>query len=189
MPAHKIPPCTNNWETCDECGAAPEEGCLYLDRDAEPAPRHAPLGMPEGHTTYARAPATVLPESASFHPRHWVPKFSDYGKPTGSSPGAHVVDPLFPGDRKEYPVFTGAVGYFPNAIAAVANCSKVANDQHNPGEPMHWAFEKSVGEGDQLLRHLMQSGTFDTDGIRHSAKLAWRALELLEREILAARSS
>lgn len=94
---------------------------------------------------------------------------------------------MFPGNRKAYPVFTGLLRYFPDACAAVANCSHVANEQHNPGEPLHWARDKSIGEGDELLRHLMQAGTLDADGIRHSAKVAWRALELLQREIEAAR--
>lgn len=94
----------------------------------------------------------------------------------------------FPGKRDDYPVLTGLLDYFPNACAAVADCSRRANEQHNPGEPMHWAPEKSVGEGNQLLRHLMQRGTIDSDGVRHSAKMAWRALELLEREIMAERA-
>jgi len=29
----------------------------------------------------------------------------------------------------------------------------------------------------------MERGTYDTDGIRHSAKLAWRALALLQKEL------
>ncbi|KAF1711076.1 hypothetical protein CSC70_03885 [Pseudoxanthomonas kalamensis DSM 18571] len=32
----------------------------------------------------------------------------------------------------------------------------------------------------------MQRGTVDTDGVRHSAKVAWRALALLQKEIEAA---
>jgi len=99
-----------------------------------------------------------------------------------------VVQPdPFPGDRKTYPVLTGLLRYFPDACAAVANCSHVANEQHNSGEPMHWDREKSIGDGNELLRHLMQAGTLDTDGIRHMAKVAWRALELLQREIEASR--
>lgn len=93
-----------------------------------------------------------------------------------------------PENRGDYPILTGLLDYFPNACAEVANCSKAANDQHNPGEPMHWAPEKSIGDGNQLLRHLMQRGTRDTDGVRHSAKMAWRALELLERELAAERN-
>lgn len=92
----------------------------------------------------------------------------------------------FPGERKRYPVLTGLLRYFPRACAAVANCSLVANEQHNPGEPMHWAKDKSVGQGDEDLRHLMEAGTIDSDGVRHTTKHAWRALELLERELEAA---
>lgn len=91
--------------------------------------------------------------------------------------------PMFPGERKRYPVFTGLLAYFPDACAEVARCSLLANEQHNPGERMHWARAKSVGEGDELVRHLMQCGTLDSDGVPHTAKVAWRALELLQREI------
>lgn len=90
---------------------------------------------------------------------------------------------LFPGNRKEYPVFTGLLMYFPDACAAVARCSYIANEQHNPGEPMRWAREKSVGTGDELIRHLMQGNTLDDDGVSHLAKVAWRALEMLQRQI------
>jgi len=78
---------------------------------------------------------------------------------------------------------TGVLDYFPDALAAVAECSKAGNDQHNPGKPLHWARAKSGDEADALLRHLMDRGTFDTDGIRHSAKVAWRALALLQKEL------
>ncbi|HEY7680676.1 MAG TPA: hypothetical protein VIC04_09190, partial [Terriglobia bacterium] len=42
-------------------------------------------------------------------------------------------------------------------------------------------------EADALLRHFIERGTLDTDGIRHSAKVAWRALALLQKEIEAER--
>ena len=38
-------------------------------------------------------------------------------------------------NRKEQPVATGVLDYFPDALLAVANLSLVANDQHNPGSP------------------------------------------------------
>lgn len=85
--------------------------------------------------------------------------------------------------RKEFPVFSGVMKYFPDALLAVSQVSKVGNDQHNPGEPLHWAREKSTDEADALARHLIESGTFDTDGIRHTAKVAWRALALLQKEL------
>jgi len=33
------------------------------------------------------------------------------------------------------------------------------------------------------VRHLLKAGTLDADGVRHSAKVAWRALALLQREL------
>lgn len=89
--------------------------------------------------------------------------------------------------RKALPIATGVLDYFPDALAEVAHCSKVGNDQHNPGQPLHWAKEKSTDEADALVRHLLERGTRDTDGVRHSAKVAWRALALLQREIEAER--
>jgi hypothetical protein len=85
--------------------------------------------------------------------------------------------------RKAQPLARGVLDYFPDALLAVANLSHVGNEQHNPGQPLHWAKEKSTDEADALMRHLIQRGTYDTDGIRHSAKVAWRALALLQREL------
>ncbi len=85
--------------------------------------------------------------------------------------------------RKDMPIVRGVLDYFPDAIAAVAEVSRIGNEQHNPGEPMHWAKEKSTDEADSLVRHLMERGTLDSDGIRHSAKVAWRGLALLQREL------
>lgn len=89
-------------------------------------------------------------------------------------------------NRKNIPVFSGFVKYFPDAILAVAQLSKVANDQHNPGEPLHWAKEKSTDEPDALMRHLIDDAmgeVRDTDGIRHLTKVAWRAMANLQRTI------
>ena len=85
--------------------------------------------------------------------------------------------------RKEIPITTGLIDYFPAALAAVANLSKVGNDQHNPGQPLNWARGKSTDQADTIVRHLMQRGTLDTDGVRHSTKVAWRALALLQEEL------
>lgn len=85
--------------------------------------------------------------------------------------------------RKERPVARGVLDYFPDAIAAVANVSYVGNQQHNPGEEMHWAREKSKDHADCIVRHLMERGTLDDDGLRHSAKVAWRALAMVQLEL------
>ena len=90
---------------------------------------------------------------------------------------------MFPKDRKKVPLYTGLVKYFPDALIAVAELSYVANEQHNPGEPVHWDRDKSKDHEDCLMRHLFEKGTMDVDGIRHSAKVAWRALSILQLEI------
>jgi len=86
-------------------------------------------------------------------------------------------------DRKKIPVYSGVLKYFPDAIKEVAKCSYTGNEQHNPGTPLHWDRSKSGDELDALMRHLIDAGTIDTDGIRHSAKVAWRALANLQKEI------
>lgn len=86
-------------------------------------------------------------------------------------------------ERKALPLASGVLDYFPDALLAVAEVSRVGNEQHHPGEPLHWDKSKSTDEADALLRHLLDRGTRDTDGMRHSAKVAWRALALLQREL------
>lgn len=88
--------------------------------------------------------------------------------------------------RKDAPVARGLLDYFPDACVAVAELSRIGNEQHNPGEPMHWAREKSTDHADCIARHLIERGKFDTDGVRHSTKTAWRALALLQTELEAA---
>jgi len=94
-----------------------------------------------------------------------------------------VTLPSDPQERKDTPIYSGVLLYFPDALAEVARVSKVGNDQHNPGQPLHWDKSKSQDEGDALIRHQLEAGTFDTDGTRHSAKVAWRALAQLQREL------
>jgi hypothetical protein len=88
--------------------------------------------------------------------------------------------------RNAIPLADGLLYYFPNGLAAVSALSKVANEQHNPGEPMHWARNKSHDHANKILKHLVDAGGIDIDGQRHSAKVAWRALALLEDELIAA---
>ncbi len=94
-----------------------------------------------------------------------------------------TVLPTDPSERKATPVATGCLDYFPNALLEIAKISKAGNDQHNPGEPLHWARGKSMDHADCIVRHLMERGMVDTDGTRHSAKMAWRALALLQEEL------
>jgi hypothetical protein len=85
--------------------------------------------------------------------------------------------------RKKVPVYSGVINYFPDALIAIAKVSQAGNDQHNPGQPLHWSRGKSADHEDTLVRHLLEKGTVDTDGHRHSAKMAWRALAILQLEL------
>jgi hypothetical protein len=93
--------------------------------------------------------------------------------------------PTSPAERKRYPVASGVLDYFPDALVEIARVSFEGNEQHNPGERLHWARGKSTDESDALIRHFLQRGEIDSDGMRHSAKMAWRALALLQKEIEA----
>jgi hypothetical protein len=85
--------------------------------------------------------------------------------------------------RKDIPLYSGLVKYFPDALIEVARVSMIGGQQHHPGQPLHWDRSKSTDEHDALLRHLFEAGKVDSDGMLHSAKLAWRSLSALQREI------
>ena len=103
----------------------------------------------------------------------------------GGAPTRAITMPTDAATRKKFPVASGFMDYFPDAIAAVSNLSYIGNEQHNPGQPLNWARGKSTDEADTMLRHFLQRGTLDTDGIRHSVKMAWRSMALLQKELEA----
>lgn len=109
--------------------------------------------------------------------------------PTPGRPQGEIF-PASAQGRKNHPVFTGVLMYFPDAIAEVAAVSKQGNDQHNPGQPLHWARGKSMDQMDTASRHMMDHGVGnvrDTDGRYHLGKAAWRLLAELQLTIEAER--
>lgn len=84
--------------------------------------------------------------------------------------------------RKERPLYSGVLSYFPNALMEVAHVSFVGNKQHNGDSPLRWAKEKSTDHLDCCARHITDhsKNPIDTDGALHLAKNAWRALAELE---------
>lgn len=86
--------------------------------------------------------------------------------------------------RKERPIYSGFIKYFPLAIREVSNISFVSNEQHNPGTEMHWDRTKSKDELDALMRHLADYSRgieYDDDGQPHLGKVAWRAMAMFEK--------
>lgn len=89
--------------------------------------------------------------------------------------------------RKEQPVYSGVVKYFPRALKYISEVSLAGNKQHHEDKPLHWDMSKSTDEGDALLRHLIdhaQGKEIDDDGIYHLGKASWRALAILERFLI-----
>lgn len=82
--------------------------------------------------------------------------------------------------RKSLPIGTAVLDYFPLALAEIARVSLAGQKQHGTSG---WDRSKSADESDALIRHFLERGTYDSDGLRHSAKLAWRALALLQKEL------
>ena len=91
--------------------------------------------------------------------------------------------------RKDIPLFDGTIGYFPLAFREMARVSMDGNAQHNPGEPLHWAREKSTDQQNTAFRHwvdhsvgVLYDGTSRHDGkpIYHLAKTFWRIGAMLQ---------
>ena len=87
--------------------------------------------------------------------------------------------------RKDTPVFSGVLSYFPDALKEVARASLAGQKQHNPDKPLAWDRSKSGNEYDCLSRHLIDAifEDYDTDGVLHKAKIAWRALAGLQKHL------
>lgn len=85
--------------------------------------------------------------------------------------------------RKGAPIFSGPMTYFGDALWNLAECCLAGSKQHHPDKPMHWDREKSDDELDALVRHLMEAGKIDSDGVRHSTKLTFRSLANLQKEL------
>jgi hypothetical protein len=58
-------------------------------------------------------------------------------------------------ERKNVPLFSGVLKYAPAALAGMARISKLGNDKHNPGEPLHHARGKSNDHPDCVVRHAV----------------------------------
>lgn len=132
---------------------------------------------------------TIVPEKSCVYPRPEAVRALD----PVPVPAVTLGIPADDAARKRMPVFDGLLMYFPLACLAVSEVSKAGNDQHNPGEPLHWARGKSMDQMNTAVRHLMDHGMgnrYDYDAAgkctgRHLAKAAWRVLAALQLDIEA----
>lgn len=146
-----------------ECVSGPNKGyCTYCQLQA-------------GHT----GACTNVPPNPLF-------KLPDCAQ-CNEAPSRATTLPDEPAERKKYPIASGVFDYFPDALVDVARVSFEGNEQHNPGQPLHWSRGKSDDHADTMQRHFLQRGTRDKDKQRHAAKMVWRALAILQLEIEAER--
>jgi hypothetical protein len=88
--------------------------------------------------------------------------------------------------REEWPIYDYQYGYFPDAYMAEVQVAWVGNKQHNPGERMHWARDKSTDHMNKAFRHIddyARGNKKDTDGTWHLAKAIWRLKARLQLDI------
>lgn len=147
---------------CADCGAC------QIDGPGSCSPTPAPVQK------WTKAEVDALGADKGFLPEKYWP--DDYDAPP-------IMLPEGDAERLDFPMFDGLMAYFPNALAEVARVSKIGNDQHNPGEPMHWARDKSTDHENKIMRHLADIGTVDPKGVLHSVRLAWRALAAAQEEL------
>lgn len=95
--------------------------------------------------------------------------------------------PVSSAERKAVPLYSGLLTYFPKALSEVARVSKLGNDKHNPGEPMHHARGKSSDHADCIIRHMVDMTEDygagkgrDENGVPQVAYICWRALALAQ---------
>jgi len=153
---------------------------------------HHPLLRITGISTHLAWPISA--ENADRHSgifspdelRRIPPKTTVSTGPMCATTPAPAVLPSEAADRKKVPLAGGLFDYFASALIEVAKVSHKGNEQHNPGQPLHWSRGKSADHADTMLRHFTERGNVDSDGLRHSAKMAWRALAILQLELEAA---
>lgn len=158
----------------------------------------AESSKPKVNSHLVNAPSSLLSEAATQAFASYLytvpitnsPSPSQDATPTGAKTMTSTTElrsclTASPKDRKNAPIITGLVDYFPNAVAAIAALSLQGNKQHYPeGTPLHWNWTVSGDHADTIGRHLVDRGTYDVDGVLHSCKVAWRALALLETELV-----
>ena len=93
-------------------------------------------------------------------------------------------------ERKQYPIWSGALAYAPAAFALMAHHSIRGNRKHNPDSPLHHARGKSADHVDCILRHLVDyealcvSGQPAEERVREElGALVWRAAVFVQEEL------
>lgn len=82
-------------------------------------------------------------------------------------------------DERKALLVAAVLDYFPLAVVAVSRVIGIGQKQHGT---VGWDRAKSADDSNTLIRHFLERGSIDTDGVPHSAKMVWRALAILQKE-------
>ena len=94
-----------------------------------------------------------------------------------------LLDGMTSEERKEYPIISGCLDYFRDALLLISHVSYKGNIKHNgPGTTLKWTRSKSGDEIDALGRHLACREQMDPEtDIEEAGEMAWRALAFLQK--------
>jgi nucleoside 2-deoxyribosyltransferase len=175
-------PAETDAEVAERAEVADNPLSVYMERDLADVARTDAVFVLPGWEASQGAMIEVTVAQMLGHPVYSLPTYDRVD--WHASETTQETLPTGSEARKNIPITTGVLDYFPAAIAEVAKVSKAGNDKHNPGEPMHHARSKSMDQADCIARHLLERGGIDPEtGQRHSAQLAWRALAMLQIEL------
>jgi hypothetical protein len=148
-----------------------KKGSVSVSKQA-PDPKPMP---PELWTALAGEPGKQQIFFANLENQHLFAGGTPKPSPFASAPRL----PIDSAERKNIPL-ADFFDYFPDAVCAVAEVIRAGQTQHQTDK---WDRGKSIDHASCLLRHFLERGSVDTDGMRHSAKVAIRALMSLQLEI------
>jgi hypothetical protein len=94
--------------------------------------------------------------------------------------------------KGEWPVWDYMFKYFPLAWLEEVRVAVLGNKQHNPGQPLHWAREKSTDQLNTAFRHQFDYAEAkargvvvprDRDGKAQLAQAIWRLKAQLQLDL------
>lgn len=91
-------------------------------------------------------------------------------------------------ERKQLQLYTFMFKYFPDAWLEVVRVAHLGNEQHNPGEPLHWARGKSTDQMNAAFNHIFDYGLGvkkDSSGSYHLSNAIWRLMAQLQLDLEA----
>lgn len=164
-----------------------------------PTLRYAAPDAPDATAVRLHAQALRTLSPRDFRGHLYPPAFEPTETQTFGPLAAATTLPTDSAARKDIPIYSGVVAYFPAALAGMARISKQGNDKHNAGQPLHHTRGKSADHADCIMRHLIDLGDrlaaiertpagqqlMAAEALDEASNLAWRALaysqELHER--------